>query len=322
MISRANRSGVIEGFKASALEGQKENVVTEYILKVYVEEISLSNDYRYLEGISGGQRKRVTTGEMLVGPAKALFMDEISTGMDNSTTFQIVNSLRQSVHILGGTALIALLQPAPETYDLFDDILLLSDGHIVYQVGIDVTGKLIGSSSCTRLHQEKTSSSTGPVKMKRITTFLSRNLQMHFNRSMWAARFLVRGLPWMVSAVEDFGISLIKLKDLIEFCKDTGLQSSNATIRNAIIKLIGAVHKFIGPDFKGFLTDVKPALLSALDAEYEKNPFEGTSAAPRKTVKASESTLSMSAGGFNGLPHEDISGKITPTFLKNLSSPD
>lgn len=86
-----------------------------------------------IRGISGGQKKRVTTGEMLVGPSKALFMDEISTGLDSSTTFQIVNSLRQSVHILGGTALIALLQPAPETYDLFDDILLLSDGQIVYQ---------------------------------------------------------------------------------------------------------------------------------------------------------------------------------------------
>lgn len=27
-------------------------------------------------------------------------------------------------------------------------------------------------------------------------------------------------------------------------------------------------------DIKGFLSDVKPALLSALDAEYEKNPYE------------------------------------------------
>lgn len=70
---------------------------------------------------------------MLVGPAKALFMDEISTGLDSSTTFQIVNSLRQSIHILNGTAVISLLQPAPETYDLFDDIILLSDGQIVYQ---------------------------------------------------------------------------------------------------------------------------------------------------------------------------------------------
>lgn len=70
---------------------------------------------------------------MLVGPARALFMDEISTGLDSSTTFQIVNSIRQSIHILQGTSVISLLQPAPETYDLFDDIILLSDGQIVYQ---------------------------------------------------------------------------------------------------------------------------------------------------------------------------------------------
>uniref|UniRef100_A0A166EKZ9 ABC transporter domain-containing protein n=1 Tax=Daucus carota subsp. sativus TaxID=79200 RepID=A0A166EKZ9_DAUCS len=70
---------------------------------------------------------------MLVGPARALFMDEISTGLDSSTTFQIVKALQHTVHILQGTALISLLQPAPETFDLFDDVILLSDGYIVYQ---------------------------------------------------------------------------------------------------------------------------------------------------------------------------------------------
>ncbi|KAG9452653.1 hypothetical protein H6P81_005557 [Aristolochia fimbriata] len=121
--------------KASSLEGQKENVITDYILKILGLDIcadTMVGD-QMIRGISGGQKKRVTTGEMLVGPAKALFMDEISTGLDSSTTYQIVNSLRQTVHILGGTAVIALLQPAPETYDLFDDIILLTDGLIVYQ---------------------------------------------------------------------------------------------------------------------------------------------------------------------------------------------
>ena len=60
-------------------------------------------------------------------------MDEISTGLDSSTTFQIINSIQQSIHILNGTALVSLLQPAPETYELFDDIILLTDGQIVYQ---------------------------------------------------------------------------------------------------------------------------------------------------------------------------------------------
>ncbi|KAG5562936.1 hypothetical protein RHGRI_005614 [Rhododendron griersonianum] len=72
-------------------------------------------------------------GEMLVGPAKALFMDEISNGLDSSTTFQIVKYMRQMVHIMDVTMIISLLQPAPETYDLFDDIILLSEGQIVYQ---------------------------------------------------------------------------------------------------------------------------------------------------------------------------------------------
>ena len=59
-------------------------------------------------------------------------MDEISTGLDSSTTFQIVNTIRQTIRILGGTAVIALLQPAPKTYELFDEIIVLSDGQVVY----------------------------------------------------------------------------------------------------------------------------------------------------------------------------------------------
>ncbi|PNT59959.1 hypothetical protein POPTR_001G443200v4 [Populus trichocarpa] len=135
-------------------------------------------------------------------------------------------------------------------------------------------------------------------------------------------KVLSEGIIWMVSAIDDFGVSHLKLKDLIDFCKDTGLQSSVAASRNATIKLLGALHKFVGPDIKGFLADVKPALLSALDAEYDKNPFEGASAAPKKTVRTSESTSSVSGGGLDSLPREDISGKITPTLIKSLESPD
>ncbi|KAK9690326.1 hypothetical protein RND81_09G120100 [Saponaria officinalis] len=121
--------------KAAVVQGQKESLITDYILKILGLEIcadTMVGD-EFIRGASGGQRKRVTTGEMLVGPANAFFMDEISTGLDSSTTYQIVNSIRQSVHILDVTAVISLLQPAPETYDLFDDIILLSDGQIVYQ---------------------------------------------------------------------------------------------------------------------------------------------------------------------------------------------
>lgn len=60
-------------------------------------------------------------------------MDEISTGLDSSTTFQIVKCMQQVAHITETTILMSLLQPDPETFDLFDDIILLSEGQIIYQ---------------------------------------------------------------------------------------------------------------------------------------------------------------------------------------------
>ena len=38
-------------------------------------------------------------GEIVVGPCKTLFMDEISTGLDSSTTFQIVSCIRNMVRM-------------------------------------------------------------------------------------------------------------------------------------------------------------------------------------------------------------------------------
>lgn len=69
---------------------------------------------------------------MIVTTRRVFFMDEISNGLDSSTTFQIVTCLQQLVHITDVTALISLLQPAPETFDLFDDIILFAEGKIVY----------------------------------------------------------------------------------------------------------------------------------------------------------------------------------------------
>uniref|UniRef100_A0ACD5W7I6 Uncharacterized protein n=2 Tax=Avena sativa TaxID=4498 RepID=A0ACD5W7I6_AVESA len=120
--------------KATAVQGGESNIVTDLTLKVLGLDIcadTMIGD-EMIRGISGGQKKRVTTGEMLTGPARALFMDEISTGLDSSSTFQIVKYVKQLVHVMNETVMISLLQPPPETYNLFDDIILLSEGYIVY----------------------------------------------------------------------------------------------------------------------------------------------------------------------------------------------
>ena len=85
-----------------------------------------------LRGVSGGERKRVTVGEMLVGGQSLFLCDEISTGLDSAATFDIMQSIRTWAKTLGGSSIVALLQPTPEVVELFDDILMVNEGHLVY----------------------------------------------------------------------------------------------------------------------------------------------------------------------------------------------
>eukprot|EP00899_Mesostigma_viride_P014234 jgi/Mesvir1/22811/Mv14223-RA.1 len=85
-----------------------------------------------VRGVSGGQRKRVTLGEMLVGRKHVLLLDEISTGLDSSTTFSIIQQISQLAAASQLTVVISLLQPPPEVFTLFDDIMLMSAGRLIY----------------------------------------------------------------------------------------------------------------------------------------------------------------------------------------------
>ncbi|ERN19478.1 hypothetical protein AMTR_s00069p00193120, partial [Amborella trichopoda] len=120
---------------ANLEDDQGRCLVIDYILKTLdlenCADTIVGNEMR--RGISGGQKKRLTIGEMLVGPARVFFMDEISTGLDSSTTFQIMENLHQLVHNMDVTMVISLLQPTPETFELFDEIILMSEGQIAYQ---------------------------------------------------------------------------------------------------------------------------------------------------------------------------------------------
>nr|KAE8946175.1 hypothetical protein PF009_g4177 [Phytophthora fragariae] len=51
-----------------------------------------------LRGVSGGERKRVTIGEVLVGGQSLFLCDEISTGLDSAATFDIIKSMRYIVY--------------------------------------------------------------------------------------------------------------------------------------------------------------------------------------------------------------------------------
>ncbi|GMF33344.1 unnamed protein product [Phytophthora lilii] len=117
---------------------QTVQALSEHYPEVITEQFGLQNcrdtvlGDELQRGVSGGERRRVTTGEMEFGMRYATFMDEISTGLDSAATFDIVATHRDIAKKLHKTVVIALLQPSPEVFELFDNIMLLNDGEVMY----------------------------------------------------------------------------------------------------------------------------------------------------------------------------------------------
>lgn len=94
---------------------------------------------------------------------------------------------------------------------------------------------------------------------------------------MLCMQVLSESVNWMATAVEEFGLGTIDVKILIDNMK-VDLSSTNATIRNAAINLLGVAHKQLGPGLADMLSsDVKPALMTALEDTFKRNPQEQAS---------------------------------------------
>ncbi len=85
-----------------------------------------------IRGVSGGQKRRVTLGEMLVPPRGIMFLDAISNGLDAATTYDIVQALKYMTNEIGNTTVVSLLQPAPDVFYSFADVIVMADGQIIY----------------------------------------------------------------------------------------------------------------------------------------------------------------------------------------------
>jgi hypothetical protein len=56
----------------------------------------------------------------------------MSTGLDSATTFDIVNLFGKVTRLTNTIKIVSLLAPPPETVALFDEIILLDSGRVIY----------------------------------------------------------------------------------------------------------------------------------------------------------------------------------------------
>jgi ABC-type multidrug transport system ATPase subunit len=106
------------------------NFVLEALGLSHVKDTFVGNET--VRGVSGGQRRRVTVGEMIVQRTPVLCGDEISTGLDAASTYDMVQVLLHLGKLQKMIRVLALLQPSPETVSLFDEVILLAEGKVLY----------------------------------------------------------------------------------------------------------------------------------------------------------------------------------------------
>ncbi|OMO59515.1 ABC transporter-like protein [Corchorus capsularis] len=85
----------------------------------------------FIRGISGGERKRVSIAhEMLINPS-LLILDEPTSGLDSTAAHRLVSTLG-SLAQKGKTIVTSMHQPSSRVYQMFDSVLVLSEGRSLY----------------------------------------------------------------------------------------------------------------------------------------------------------------------------------------------
>ena len=81
--------------------------------------------------ISGGEKKRTSIATEIVTNPSAVFMDEPTTGLDSKSALNLV-ALLQMMAKNGRTLVSTIHQPSAEVLQMFDRVIVMCKGNIVY----------------------------------------------------------------------------------------------------------------------------------------------------------------------------------------------
>lgn len=76
----------------------------------------------YIKGVSGGQKRRVSIGIELMGQPNFLFMDEITSGLDSTSTYKLMNVVALLAQ-KGHTIVMTLHQPSSRVVEMMSQKL-------------------------------------------------------------------------------------------------------------------------------------------------------------------------------------------------------
>ncbi|WDK18440.1 ABC transporter [Colletotrichum graminicola] len=111
---------------------ERMRIVEEVILELGLKECAdtrIGNSQH--RGCSGGEKRRVSIGVQMLANPSVLFLDEPTTGLDATSAFQLVRTLKR-LATKGRTIITTIHQPRSEIWHLFDNLIILTKGSPVY----------------------------------------------------------------------------------------------------------------------------------------------------------------------------------------------
>jgi len=121
----------------SVTTDERKRMVDELITILHLEKCAdtmIGNEL--IKGISGGEKKRVSIGVELITQPSILFLDEPTSGLDSYAAYSIINTLKDLAR-LGCTVISTIHQPSSEVFHLFDRVLLLTSGRLIFDGNVD-----------------------------------------------------------------------------------------------------------------------------------------------------------------------------------------
>lgn len=86
----------------------------------------------HIQGVSGGERKRVSIAETLGSAGSLGAWDNSTRGLDSSTALEFVRTLRLITDAKRTTTIVSLYQAGEPLYDLFDKVCVIAEGKMAY----------------------------------------------------------------------------------------------------------------------------------------------------------------------------------------------
>ena len=122
-------------YRAKKNLNQKVSAVIKQMDLEHCKDTKVGNPFE--RGLSGGEKKRVSIGIELMSEPELLFLDEPTTGLDATTALEISQVLK-NLNKDKGTSIVAVLhQPRPEILEMFDQVMILSEGYMIFDGSLE-----------------------------------------------------------------------------------------------------------------------------------------------------------------------------------------